>query len=183
MFAWEVFFYKDYLEEAKKYFKDQIVVDLGCGTDLSMYRVCCISESKGYIGVDMEYAPKLANDLLSEEKWEMHDKKLLKISEKFKPRLNHERKVPAALAYEDALTFLKRLPDDSVSISACGLDNCLIADSEKAQKIEEEIERVLHREGAYIGIASRFFHKVFDYVPQTKLKVDEWEHFFTIAKK
>ena len=186
MFAWEIFFYKDYLEEVKKYFKNQIVVDLGCGTDLSMYRVCCISESKGYIGVDKEYVPTLAHKLLSNDIWEKHDKELIKISETIKPRLNYERKVPAALAYEDALTFLKRLPDDSVSISASGLDIDVIPNNEKTQEIEKEIERVLHKEGAYISMASRFFHKIPDiYAPQTKLKVDIWDdmHFFTIARK
>ncbi len=47
------------------------------------------------------------------------------------------------------LTFLRRLPDDSVSVWASGIDSHIIT-REESRRVSREIERVLHPSGALI---------------------------------
>ncbi len=184
-FAWGILADDDYLAEAKRYFKDQIVVDLGCGTDISMYRVCCISESRAYVGVDKKSA-KLVKNLNSERAWKKYDRNVIRLDHTIEPKLSHPRKVPASYANDDILSFLRKLPNDSVSVSACGIDASIEPNSERVPQIESEIERVLNPEGAYISLASRFFYRVLDYKPEeTSLNLEKWnsQFHFTVARK
>ena len=153
----------DQLVEAKKYFKGQIIVDIGCCTDISLYRVSCISKAKAYIGIDYanNYDANLRANLLSEEYWKNHDQK--------SPPKEHKRDVVVGLAYEKAQDFLKRLPDNSVSVYAGGIDLCMVPSNEAAAELEKEIIRVLSPDGAYMANCSRLFHKFDYYSPEETL--------------
>lgn len=166
-FGQALFQYPDYQEYAEKYFKNKIVVDIGCGVDISLFRVCCIVGAKGYIGVDYEndYDANLMSNLHSKEYWEKHDNYFKK------SRLDHPRDVPVGLAYEKAQDFLKRLPDNSVSVYAGGLDTCIIPGENETREIETEVIRVLDPKGAFISNCSRLFRKVFDYIPKDELNL------------
>jgi len=162
-FGWNMAKREDQIVEAKKYYKNQIVIDIGCGVDIGMYRACCIAGARGYIGVDCnyDYDAKLRANLLSEEYWKKMDDEL-KIQE-------HKRDVPCGIAYEKAQDSLRRLPDDSVSIYAGGIDLFNIPFDEEAV-IEKEIVRVLHPNGAYMANFSRLFYSLRDYVPKESMK-------------
>ncbi len=58
---------------------------------------------------------------------------------------------PISIIQEDMLNFLKRLPDNSVSILCSGIDTIVIPDAKYREDVEKEIERVLDPSGAYIG--------------------------------
>lgn len=164
-FGWNMAKLDDQIVEAKTYFRDQLVVDIGCGTDIGFYRACCIAGARGYIGVDCEYNydANLRANLLSDEYWKKHDAEL-KIQE-------HNRDVPCAIAYEKAQDFLRRLPDNSVSIYAGGIDACMIPSDTETSEIEAEIVRVLHPNGAYMANCSRLFTNIGDQVPKVPLNL------------
>lgn len=154
-FGHALFQYDDDLALVKRYFKDQLVVDIGSGTDISAYRACCIAGARGYIGVDCanSYDANLRANLLSEEKWAKHDAEFKFLGE----RLKHMRDVPVALVYEKAQKFLRRLPNNSVSIYAGGIDVCMIPSDKEARELEEQIVRVLNSNGAFISHCTRLF--------------------------
>lgn len=164
LFGWRMAKLEDQIIQAKKYYRDQIVVDIGCGVDIGMFRACCMAGARGYIGVDCnyDYDAKLMANLLLEEYWQEMDAEL-KIQE-------HRRDVPCGIAYERAQDFLSRLPDASVSLYAGGIDFCMIPSNEEVAEIEREIVRVLDPNGAYMANCSRLFHSFQDHVPKESMK-------------
>ena len=60
-------------------------------------------------------------------------------------------KIPVAVVEEDMLSFLKRLPPNSVSIWCSGIDINILPDPNYREAVSKEIVRVLHPRGAYVG--------------------------------
>ena len=176
-FAWNFFTISDYLIEAAKFFEGEIVIDLGAGQNIDGYVLSKICGAKAYIAVDHKYTSKLFQKINTPQT-EMGDiefKKMLRREYKFLGTIPEYDKnvvervknaidghflglinMPTNLVAEDILTFLKRIPESSVSILACGIDRSIISENKYANQIEKEIDRVLSNKGAYLGLCSRF---------------------------
>jgi ubiquinone/menaquinone biosynthesis C-methylase UbiE len=59
-----------------------------------------------------------------------------------------------SLIVEDALTFLKRINDNSVSVMAIGIDSTIIQDTDARLKIGKEVRRVLKKDSAFLQFHS-----------------------------
>ncbi|KKT93747.1 MAG: hypothetical protein UW94_C0004G0032 [Parcubacteria group bacterium GW2011_GWA2_45_14] len=116
----------DKLQEA---FKDSVVVDLGAGDGVvrpnRSYEMACLLGAKGYIGVETYNFQSLVRSYL-------RTKKL---------RVGYEP-IPFNLVAEDAVSFMKRLPDKSVNLLNSGIGDILTEDSYK-KDYQSEMERVL----------------------------------------
>lgn len=122
-------------------FKDQIVVDLGAGGTLYGYSAAMLGRAKGYVSVDYYRG----------------------ISGFFKHGFNSLRDgtvnpmgawdvplIPLADVKEDMLTFLRRLPDNSVSIICSGIDMHVIPNDLYRDEVNKEITRVLSSQGLLV---------------------------------
>lgn len=177
-FAWRFFIGSDYMMEAIKCFEGQVVVDLGAGQSLDGYILLNIVGARADIIVEPWNMHKLYQKITDQESLRgtgelnkfikrmytfastisAYDEETVKklqqgIEEYFEKGAG---KVPAALVAEDIVVALKRLPSDSVSVLACGMDRCMISDDVYTALVEEQIARVLHPQGAYLGMCSRF---------------------------
>lgn len=128
-------------KEIMNNFKDKIIVDLGAGDSGMGYMVADFIGAKHYIAIEPNNARMLLNGIsrLREEvaSWENYDY-----------NYNH---TPFSIVQEDMLNFLKRLPNDSVSILCSGIDYEILPDQKYRDETAEQIERVLDPKGAYIG--------------------------------
>ena len=132
--------------------RDQIVVDLGVG-NIAIYSLACSVGAKGYIAVE----PFWSEDVIAA----------------FNAGHSHEyskspltgNQIPAAVVRDDALSFLRRLPDGTVSIFAGGLDRQVLPNDEYAEKLGKEMGRVLHKDGLLIAVASRMFETGLQHEP------------------
>jgi hypothetical protein len=125
---------KETLEKAEKILhrlKGQIVVDLGASDWPWIYKTANMFEARAYIGVD-----------------------ITPFGRYFKSKVEREVsdiRIPASYVQEDMLTFLKRLPDNSVSIFACGIDCYILNDNlDYIENLEKEIARVLSFNGVCV---------------------------------
>lgn len=134
------------------------IVDLGCGpnpfgyfTALAINQGLYLNKSlieenpkrnrfKGYVGVDKDESGLGASF--------QKPKRLLEEFNKTSKRRKQGRSIlmPASVVYEDMLSFLKRLPDSSVSIMSSGQVH-VMNDHDENSAIEKEMARVLHRDG------------------------------------
>jgi hypothetical protein len=112
-------------------YKDQIVVDLGAGIMPYGLKISESLGAKGYIAVEPNFPNSLRENIYSHS-------------------------IPFTIIPEDMLTFLRRLPDESVSILTSGIDECILQSKEYITSVEEEIERTLHQLGTYINYCSLF---------------------------
>lgn len=137
------------LQEA---FKDQVVIDLGAGMSPSGYLIADRAGAKGYIGVDLYHSARLAEMIESLRDPESHIVRRIKEAPAPVDTVNV---VPLETKYlaveEDMLTFLKRLPDKSVSVLCSGIDFAIIKQPYYEGQVIQEIKRVLRPEGSYVG--------------------------------
>ncbi|MCK9379222.1 MAG: hypothetical protein M0P97_03735 [Candidatus Moranbacteria bacterium] len=137
-------------------FKDQIVVDLGCGYHARGYDFISLAGAKGYVGVDMYHGNNFVegNGFYSDER----NKSIQKIAER--KHIVDASAASASFSADDMLTFLKRLPDNSVSIFISGIDaNVLDGNFRYIDEINREIQRVLNDKGAFVSYQSCFHPK------------------------
>ncbi len=134
----------EFLKELKERFSGKVLVDLGCGQSSSGYKLACILGSKGYVGIDSNgvdiYGIKhLVNSKLDKEKPE-------KETSDWQP-------IPYSLVIEDALSFLRRVPDNRVCVSTFGIDGMVMyeASREYVDQSCDEITRVIDPDGAQIA--------------------------------
>ena len=161
-YAHEVFNNTEYLRQLIESFKGQIVLDLGAGSRAHGYVYANLAKALAYVGVE-------PYNFLEVEK-RLTDHKSLDGDDELEGRVakRSEAPIPRAVIKEDMLSALKRLPPDSISVFAAGIDKYIIPHNEYATKVEDEIARVLHPAGAYIGYWSMFF-------PRLKLKTENPE--------
>ena len=116
--------------------KGQIVVDIGAGESLAGYIIANRAEAKGYIGVDAFNAQNLS----------------VKLNYFLDPNGNYRNKATTkgVAIEEDMLSFLKRLPDRSVSVFCSGIDYTILG-VEYESEVSAEIQRVLSDDGVYVG--------------------------------
>ncbi|MEN9647635.1 MAG: hypothetical protein RLY57_439 [Candidatus Parcubacteria bacterium] len=127
-------------ERVKDFFREfagQIVIEIGPGELLSGYEIASLSNARAYIGVEpFGFFRNL--------------KKFLEAAE----RATTVPLITRSCVNTDALSFLKRLPNKSVSIFASQLESVMVQKYREA--VDEEIQRVLHPDGALIQYDSEF---------------------------
>ncbi len=134
------FGYKAHLFE-KETIKGQVVVDLGAGRTPDAYTLAGGMGATGYIGVE----PHFGRELLEAMEADVADGLSYLRGEEMD---NFYTK--GSVTNDDMLSFLRRLPDHSVSIFASGIDNFVLDDSDYVRETVTEIVRVLHPTGVYI---------------------------------
>jgi hypothetical protein len=123
-------------------FKDQTVVDLGAGAYMNGYLLVARAGAKSFIAVEPYFTEEAMESIAEHKK-----RKQISIDKK-KYQL---KDVPTALVAEDMLGFLKRVPDNSVSVLCSGIDRDVIDNDYYVALVAEEITRVLAKNGTYIG--------------------------------
>lgn len=143
--------------------KDQIVIDLGCtGSPKQSYLIASIFGAKGFVGVDAYDNPtSYFQDKTKTETIEMIKNKLDGYEESEEDNKPEIKPIPGAGEQEDMLSFLKRLPDNSVSIITSGIDEYVLhtftgENEGLVDEIEKEIQRVLSSDGIYVSYQSVF---------------------------
>ena len=154
-------------DRVKKLFENIPIVDLGAGQNQRGYFLARIIGASGYVATEpnnwVSLEDELTNQNTSGHNYSDH-------TGHFSPKIEKFKKIPFAIAPEDALTFLKRLPDHSVGISSFGIDGYVLGsafrgsmskgESEKIEKyikdVNDEISRVLHPASAVITKNSAF---------------------------
>jgi len=142
-------------DEVEKVFKGQIVVDIGAGPGGWGYLMADRAGAEAYVAVEPVFADELLYRITSIQNPGLEPKN--PFSTPIVPK--HEiKKIPISIVQEDMLSFLRRLPADSVSVLCSGIDKEVISLSGKyyEQKVVNEIVRVVNPNGAYVG--QRFMH-------------------------
>ena len=130
------------VEDFDKFFEfnNQIVVDLAAGDLQYGYEIAVKSGAKAYIGVDKFNARALSAEIpraIRKGRYEsLHNP------------------IPAAVVDEDMLSFLRRLPEKSVSIFCSGLDWTILPDNKYNNAVRIELNRVISPEGCCVVYAS-----------------------------
>lgn len=136
------------LNEIFKSFENQVVIDLGAGQNSKALRIVELAGVRGYIGV--ENSVTTASALFESVKqrvanWSANGEARKKQMEKF----SGLKKIPVAIVPEDALHFLKRLPENSV-MAFFSSGNEVIGDDDYRREMIKELQRVLHQDGTFI---------------------------------
>lgn len=138
-------------KELRRVFEGQIVVDLAAGVNTFGYKIADQAHAKCYVALEPAFGSDLATEmyfLLNPE----NDSRNLAESQKERERISKKlNKIPAAIVKEDMLSFLRRLPANSVSVWCSGIDRIVLPDQEYRNEVVKEIVRVLHPQGAYVG--------------------------------
>ncbi len=121
---------RDLKRKLKRYFKNQIIVDLGAGKNIRGLQIATALDAKGYIGVESNW-PKQLHDIIK--------------------RKEETLKIPVAVVPEDMLSFLQRLPDKSVGVMAHGITWEILHSQDYTDKVDNEIMRVLAKNSAFFG--------------------------------
>lgn len=121
--------------EVKSALKGQRVVELGAGMMAYGYALTASSAAKNYLAVEPFYA-----DVLSKSIAEM-----IRVRNELLPR------IPFKVRPTDMLEHLQGEGDDLISIVACGIENCILPDERYKRKVEAEVIRTLHPDGAFIS--------------------------------
>lgn len=130
-----------YLEEVPgilEPFADTTVVDLGAGRASFGYMLAVNSGAKAYVAVEPWFTDQL----------------LVSIEGKVKEL--GEKAIPYAIAAEPIQLFLRRVPNDAVSVLACALDDVAMPSIYESERIAREITRIVAPNGAYVSYNSRF---------------------------
>lgn len=161
------------LEILRRRFKDQILVDLGPGTSRGGYDVAVALGCKGYVAVERFWHQQLTEGSRSEYETLDRVDALYKKYHFFQTRKGNIKPeihlIPASVAAEDMLTFLRRLPDNSVSVLTSGIDTTILVNTEHRREIAKELQRVLSEKGMYMTCASDISTEGLEWLPE-KLK-------------
>jgi hypothetical protein len=126
------------------------VIDLGAGSCNVGYKIANLLDSTGYVGVEPYHYVELLNSIIkgdttdeAEEakRWKKYSKTL---------KASNSRQIPFNVVAEDALSFLKRVPDLAVGVFSFGTDNLIISNADYIESVKEEIKRVLHPDSLMI---------------------------------
>tara|TARA_Y100000034_G_C6897711_1_gene414302 strand:+ start:1075 stop:1629 length:555 start_codon:yes stop_codon:yes gene_type:complete len=121
---------KDILKQRIPLFRNQIVLDLGAGSNLNGYLIATKNGARGYVGVERHHAEKLIERIRDAS----FDGGALPLT---------------TVVSADMLDFLRAVPDNSVSVLTCGVGDDILFTGAYREKVREEIERVLHPDGSH----------------------------------
>ena len=113
--------------------KGQSVVELGAGMMPHGYLMAATFEARNYLAIEPHYADVL----------------LKAICQALEEQRNVITEIPWKVSSEDMLTALRGIPDDSVSILACGIEDCILPDADYKAAVEAEIARALSETGVF----------------------------------
>ncbi len=136
--------YEDYfnleLQKVFERFRNQIVVDIGAGSSGYGLRLAEIAGAKAVVAVEPFFSHLL----------------LKNIQNPIGPAKPYPQtaRIPIVIVPENALSFLKRLPNNSVSILAGGIEKNIIQDPEYRIQLGEEVVRVLSPTGVLVDYFS-----------------------------
>jgi SAM-dependent methyltransferase len=151
--------WKNRVEILKKAFKDKVVVDLGSGAGGSIYWLASALGAKAYIGVDKNNANLFFGRNGPFGSRTIGQAGMFNIRGKF----GNPEPILYSIVQEDMVSFLKRLPDNSVSLVAYGIDG-FVFDKTPEDKIREiccEMGRVIAVDGGYLnGVETIIFPQV-----------------------
>ncbi|MEI7424743.1 MAG: hypothetical protein WCK10_01340 [Candidatus Staskawiczbacteria bacterium] len=147
------------ISEGLKLFENQTVVDLGAGSRPSGYLLSQLLGAKAYVGVEicgintasLENNSEILNTYIDWVK--KNDVYRLNKCAEIIPDL-YASKIPYSIVNQDMLSFLKRLPDNSVSITMGGVGPEIMKDNEYWKEVFKEVERVLSKNGGFLYYAS-----------------------------
>lgn len=148
------------------HWKDQIVIDLGCGRQTNTYGIACIAGAKAYVPIDKYHIPRWIEKFVEGKDWKVP-------LEKYKVETGAKvNRVPVYPIYGDMCQVLEMLPDDSVGILIAGIDRIIVSESEKTSNgknrlglLLTEIPRVLSPTSSCTSFMS--------YLDFENLKIDE----------
>ncbi len=116
----------------------QVLVDLGSGSSEHGLMLANIFDAKAYVAVEPRF----------------HDALRAKLQ-------GFESFIPYSVEKDHMRNFLRRLPDDSVSILASGIDGAIISDDGYIDEVASEIRRVLHPGGVFLSHGSNIHARPF----------------------
>tara|TARA_B100000315_G_C14370738_1_gene492836 strand:- start:3 stop:695 length:693 start_codon:yes stop_codon:yes gene_type:complete len=137
-------FNNPYIEGFDKYeelerlhpFQGDVLVDLGSGSGKrglpTSIKIAKLGGAIGYVSVD-----------LFKEEWCNDYDKAQGVS-KIAARYMKELDIPIAVVQEDMLSFLKRLPNRSISALCSGIDRDIV-ENEYGVQVQEELKRTINR--------------------------------------
>ena len=113
--------------------KGQSVVELGAGMMPYGYLIAATFEAKNYLAIEPYYADVL----------------LKAIRQVIEEQKHMVAEIPWKVSSDDMLTGLQAIPDGSVSVLACGIEDCILPDADYKAAVESEITRVLSETGVF----------------------------------
>lgn len=116
-------------EKMSGLFKGQVIADLGAGRQSHGYALAQLVGARAYVGVEPFFPKLLETSVIKED---------------------IPKEIPIAIAPEDMLSFLKRLPDNSISIILSGIDDIILPRAEYRGSVKNEIMRTLDPKGAIL---------------------------------
>lgn len=122
------------LSHIKEHFQGKVIVDIGAGSYAENYDIARLVGAAGYVAIEPFFAGRLLHDLRYAERDELSDLQI--------PLIKY------AVVPEDALIFLKRVPDGSVCVTSTGTFGIFSRDEKYASNLIAEIKRVLDPQGA-----------------------------------
>ena len=113
--------------------KGESVIELGAGMMPHGYLIAATFEAKNYLAIEPYYA-----DVLLKALCQAIDEQKHLVAE-----------IPWKVSSDDMLTGLRGIPDESVSVLACGIEDCILPDADYKAAVESEISRVLSETGVF----------------------------------
>jgi len=113
--------------------KGQSVVELGAGMMPHGYLIAATFGAKNYLAIEPYYADVLLKTLRQAIEEQKH----------------LAAEIPWKVSSDDMLNALRGIPDGSVSILACGIEDCILPDADYKAAVEVEIARALSEKGVF----------------------------------
>lgn len=113
--------------------KGQSVVELGAGMMPHGYLIAATFQAQNYLAIEPYYADVLLKTLRQAIEEQKHV-----VAE-----------IPWKVSSDDMLSALQKIPDESVSVLACGIEDCILPDAGYKAAVEAEISRVLSETGVF----------------------------------
>jgi len=171
-------FYTNFVAGARKKITGQILVDLGAGNTNLGYSLSLLLGAAKYVGVEKfaktvkELEKQLSQINIKSGKISLDNPAVYDGRKSLKEQkiVTVDKLIPASVVQDKMLHFLRRLPDNSVSILTSGIHDQLIDNPDYRAAIAVEIERVLHPKGAYISNCSDINTKNLSLMPDLSNK-------------
>ena len=166
-------FYTNFVTGAREKINGQILVDLGAGNTNLGYCLSLLLGATKYVGVEKfaktvkELEKQLSQINIKSGKISLDNLAVYDGRKSLKEQkiISINVLTPASVVQDKMLHFLKRLPNNSVSILTSGIHDQLIDNPDYRAAIAEQIERVLNPRGAYISNCSDINTKHLSLVP------------------
>ena len=97
------------------------------------YLIAATFEAKNYLAIEPYYADVLLKTL----------------GQAIEEQKHVVTEIPWKISSDDMLTALRKIPDDSVSILACGIEDCILPDADYKAAVEAEVARALSDTGVF----------------------------------